>query len=167
MALDYYRLLGIPPDSDQQRIRAAYRSLAKRFHPDTNRGSEAAAELFRQVNSAYRILSDPARRTRYDEELASRHQSQATVTPVKPASSLDPAQKFNRFVNSLLDAIFAPGEIQVAPTPPTPVRPVAVKPNNSPSFKFFYHRALEKEKPQYRRGSDGVFRKVPRKKPPA
>ncbi|MBW6508654.1 MAG: J domain-containing protein [Desulfuromonadales bacterium] len=164
MALDYYRLLGIPPDADQQRIRSAYRSLAKRCHPDTNRGSEAAAELFRQVNNAYRILSDPARRVRYDEELAKRNQRQAAATAVKPASSLDPAQKFSRFVNSLLDAIFAPDAVPVAPTP---VRPVVAKPNKTPSFNFFYHRALEKEKPQYRRGSDGVFRKVPRKKPPA
>lgn len=163
MALDYYRLLGIPPDADSQRIRSAYRSLAKRFHPDTNRGSEAAAELFRQVNNAYRILSDPTRRAHYDDELAKRNQGQSTATQVKPASSLDPAQKFSRFVNSLLEAIFAPGEVPVAPTP---VRPVTAKPNKSPSFNFFYHRALEKEKPQYRRGSDGVFRKVPRKKSP-
>lgn len=163
MALDYYRLLGIPPDADQQRIRSAYRSLAKRFHPDTNRGSEAAAELFRQVNNAYRILSDPARRVRYDEELAKRQQSRPTPA-AKPTANLDPAQKFSRFVNSLLEAIFAPDE---APATPAPVRPIVAKPNKTPSFNFFYHRALEKEKPQYRRGSDGVFRKVQRKKPPA
>jgi molecular chaperone DnaJ len=164
MALDYYRLLGIPPDADQHRIRAAYRSLAKRFHPDTNHGSEAAAELFRQVNDAYRILSDPARRARYDEELARRNQSLPKAVPVKPASNLDPAQKFSRFVNSLLEAIFAPEQV---PAAAVPARPVSAKPNKSPSFNFFYHRALEKEKPQYRRGSDGVFRKVPRKNPPA
>jgi len=164
MALDYYRLLGIPPDADQQRIRSAYRSLAKRFHPDTNRGSEAAAELFRQVNNAYRILSDPERRARYDKELTQPGQNKSTTAAVKPASNLDPAQKFSRFVNSLLEAIFAP---EGAPTAPPPVRPVVAKPNKTPSFNFFYHRALEKEKPQYLRGNDGVFRKVPRKKPPA
>ena len=163
MALDYYRLLGIPPNADQHRIRCAYRSLAKRFHPDTNHGSEAAAELFRQVNNAYRILSDPARRECYDEEQARRNPRKVAADPVKPASNLDPAQKFNRFVNSLLDAIFAPEE---APAPPKPARPVAVKPTKTPSFNFFYHRALEKEKPVYRCGSDGVFRKVPRKKSP-
>ena len=162
MALDYYRLLGIPPDADPQRIRSAYRSLAKRFHPDTNHGSEAAAELFRQVNNAYRILSDPARRARYDEELAKRNPRKIAADPAKASPALDPAQKFNRFVNSLLDAIFAPDE---APAPPKPTRPVAAKPNKTPSFNFFYHRALEKEKPLYRCGSDGVFRKVQRKKP--
>lgn len=164
MALDYYRLLGIPADADQQRIRSAYRSLAKRCHPDTNRGSETAAELFRQVSNAYRILSDPARRARYDEELAKQQQRKTTSAPAKSTAHLDPAQKFSRFVNSLLEAIFAPEE---APVAPTPVRPVVTKPNKTPSFNFFYHRALEKEKPQYRRGSDGVFRKVPRNKPPA
>jgi len=162
MALDYYRLLGIPPDADLQRIRTAYRSLAKRFHPDTNRGSEAAAELFRQVNNAYRILADPARRARYDEELARRTQSKSANAPVKPVSNLDPTQKFSRFINSLLEAIFAPEEV---PAAPTPVRPVVARSDKTPSFNFFYHRALEKEKPQYRRGNDGVYRKVPRKKP--
>ena len=162
MALNYYRLLGVPPDADQQRIRSAYRSLAKRFHPDTNRGSEAAAELFRQVNNAYRILSDPARRARYDEELAERNRSNSSAPSTGPVATFDPAQKFNRFVNSLLEAIFAP-----EPAPPVPpARPVAAKPTKTPSFNFFYHRALEKEKPQYKRGRDGVFRKQPRKKPP-
>ncbi len=163
MALDYYRLLGIPTDADLPRIRTAYRSLAKRFHPDTNHGSEAAAELFRQVNNAYRILADPARRARYDEELARRLQTKVTSASDKPTANLDPAQKFSRFLNSLLEAIFAPDEVPVAPTP---VRPVVTRPNKAPSFNFFYHRALEKEKPQYRRGSDGVFRKEPRKKSP-
>jgi molecular chaperone DnaJ len=163
MALDYYRLLGIPPDADQPRIRGAYRSLAKRFHPDTNRGSETAAELFRQVNSAYRILSDPVRRARYDEELAIRHQGKPTPASTEPTTHLDPAQKFSRFVTSLLEAIFAPEEV---PAAPARVRQVVAKPNKTPSFNFFYHRALEKENPQYRRGSDGVFRKVQRKKSP-
>ncbi|HMB17151.1 MAG TPA: J domain-containing protein [Pelovirga sp.] len=140
MALNYYRLLGIPPDADQGRIRASYRSLAKRFHPDTNRGSESAAELFRQVNNAYRILSDPARRARYDEEQARRTRSKPARAPVKPVSNLDPTQKFSRFINSLLEAIFAPEEV---PAAPSPVRPVTTKPNKTPSFNFFYHRALE------------------------
>ncbi len=162
MALDYYRLLDIPPDADQRRVRAAYRRLAKRFHPDANRGSEAAAELFRQVNNAYRILSDPARRARYDEERAVRNQNTLPPASAKPPTYLDPGQKFSRFVNSLLEAIFAPDEVPVAPAPS---RPVVAKPTKTPSFNFFYNRALEKEKPQYRRGSDGVFRKVQRKKP--
>lgn len=164
MALDYYRLLGLSPDADPQRIRTAYRSLAKRFHPDTNRGSDAAAELFCQVNNAYQTLSDPVRRARYDNELAKRHQDKTATATGKPATNFDPAQKFSRFVHSLLEAIFAPEQVPVAPAS---TRSAAAKPNKSPSFNFFYHRALEKEKPQYRRGSDGVFRKVPRKKPPA
>ena len=71
MALNYYRLLGIPPDSGQKKIKSAYRSLSKRFHPDRNKGSETAAELFRQVNHAYQILSDPKRRKLYDEKAGS------------------------------------------------------------------------------------------------
>ena len=111
MALNYYRLLGVPPDSGQKKIKSAYRSLAKRFHPDRNKGSETAAELFRQVNHAYLILSDPKRRKLYDEKLAQQEKQQprkASTQNIKVAA--DPQKKFNHFVKSLLDAMFGPAE---------------------------------------------------------
>lgn len=167
MALDYYRLLGIPPDADQHRIRAVYRSLAKRFHPDTNHGSEAAAELFRQVNAAYRTLSDPQRRVRYDQDLARRNEGKPPAERAAAAASADPGQKFSRFVSSLLDAIFG-HETSAAVSPPAPVaRPVQRPKVKTPAFNFYYHVALEKDLPVYRCGRDGIYRKVPRKKPPA
>ncbi len=160
MALNYYRLLGIPPDSGQQKIKSAYRSLAKRFHPDRNKGSETAAELFRQVNHAYRVLSDPKRRKVYDEKLARRESRQPHKPSVKKSKiSTDPQKKFNHFVKSLLDAIFGPADLPAGhhPTQRTAARPPRPE---RPAFNFHYNLAMEKKSPPYVRGKDGVFRKA-------
>jgi DnaJ-class molecular chaperone len=63
---DPYRVLEIPRDADPALIKQAYRKLAKRLHPDRNPGDERAAQRFREVTEAYDLLSDPARRARYD-----------------------------------------------------------------------------------------------------
>ncbi len=66
---DYYRLLGVPRDASPEEIRRAYRQAALRLHPDKNvRPGET--ELFININEAYEVLSDPARRAQYDQELA-------------------------------------------------------------------------------------------------
>jgi len=62
---DYYEILGLPRTAGQDDIRAAYRRLARRYHPDVNRGPEAA-ETFKEVNEAYQVLNDPSRRQTYD-----------------------------------------------------------------------------------------------------
>ena len=160
MALNYYRLLGIPPDSEPQKIKSAYRSLAKRFHPDRNKGSETAAELFRQVNHAYRILSDPERRRLYDKKLARQEEQQSRKAPVKSTkNSIDPQKRFNNFVKSLLDAMFGPADI---PAIQHPRQQAVVRPpkHEKPAFNFHYNLAMEKKSPPYVRGKDGVFRKA-------
>jgi len=66
--LDYYDLLGLQRDCDQPSLKRAYRSAARRLHPDlpANRGQRDAAREFRQVREAYEVLQDPERRRRYD-----------------------------------------------------------------------------------------------------
>src|SRR5687767_7181000 len=66
---DPYAALGIPAGASHAEAARAHRRLAKRFHPDLNPGP-AAADRMRRVNEAWRILSDPARRSRYDAERA-------------------------------------------------------------------------------------------------
>lgn len=63
---DPYQILGVQKDASQEAIRAAYRKLAKRHHPDLNPGKPEAAERFKAINAAYDLLSDPAKRGRYD-----------------------------------------------------------------------------------------------------
>lgn len=66
MADDPYQVLGLQRTATQAEIRAAYRKLAKRYHPDLNPGKEEAAERFKQINAANDLLSDPDKRARYD-----------------------------------------------------------------------------------------------------
>jgi molecular chaperone DnaJ len=62
---DYYLLLGVPRDASPAAIRAAYRRLAKRYHPDVK--SDSSSQDFRDLQVAYETLADAERRRRYDE----------------------------------------------------------------------------------------------------
>jgi len=62
---DYYELLGVPRDADQDAIRRAYRKLARKYHPDLNSDSDAE-DRFKELGEAYEVLSDPDKRERYD-----------------------------------------------------------------------------------------------------
>ncbi len=64
---NYYVVLGVASNETEQGVRAAFRDLAKRYHPD--RGGPAGAGPFREAAEAYRVLGDPARRRQYDELL--------------------------------------------------------------------------------------------------
>lgn len=64
---DYYQILGLKNSANAQAISAAYRKLARKYHPGHNEGDEEAAEIFQQVSAAYVILSDPEERKKYDE----------------------------------------------------------------------------------------------------
>jgi DnaJ-class molecular chaperone len=63
---DPYETLGVQHGDSQEAIRAAYRKLAKKHHPDLNPGDPQAAERFKTINAAHDLLSDPEKRARYD-----------------------------------------------------------------------------------------------------
>ncbi len=64
---DYYKILGIDKNADENAIKKAYRKLAKKYHPDTNAGNVQAAEKFKQITEAYSVLSDPEKKKMYDQ----------------------------------------------------------------------------------------------------
>jgi curved DNA-binding protein len=64
---DYYATLGVTKASSEKEIKQAYRKLARKFHPDVNPGDKAAEARFKDINEAYEVLGDPAKRGKYDE----------------------------------------------------------------------------------------------------
>jgi len=64
---DYYRTLGVSKDASQEGIRKAFRRLAKKYHPDRNKGSEAAEQRFKEISEAHSVLADKDKRQQYDQ----------------------------------------------------------------------------------------------------
>jgi len=63
---DYYEVLGINRDAEQEEIKKAYRKLTRQHHPDKNPDDPQAAEKFKELTEAYKVLSDPHKRAQYD-----------------------------------------------------------------------------------------------------
>ena len=63
---DYYEVLGVPRSATEKDLKAAYRKLARKFHPDVNPNDKSAEEKFKEVSGAFAVLSDPEKRAKYD-----------------------------------------------------------------------------------------------------
>jgi curved DNA-binding protein len=66
MPSDYYKVLGVSKNASDKEIRSAYRRLARKHHPDVNPGDKTSEALFKEVNAANDVLSDPDKRRKYD-----------------------------------------------------------------------------------------------------
>ncbi len=64
---DYYSALGVAKTATDKEIKQAYRKLARKYHPDVNPGDKASEGRFKEINEAYEVLGDPAKRKKYDD----------------------------------------------------------------------------------------------------
>ncbi len=64
---DYYEVLGVSKNATEAEVKKAYRSLAKKYHPDINPGDKEAEAKFKEVNEAYEVISDADKRAKYDQ----------------------------------------------------------------------------------------------------
>lgn len=84
--LDYYAVLGVARDATPEAIKKAYRQLARKHHPDVNRGDKASEKKFKEVQQAYDILSDPEKRSLYDRYGTAAFEGMAAAGPRTSAS---------------------------------------------------------------------------------
>jgi len=66
-AKDYYKILGVDEKADSGQIKASYRKLAKKYHPDTNAGNKQAEERFKEISEAYDVIGNAEKRQKYDQ----------------------------------------------------------------------------------------------------
>lgn len=105
MAKDYYSILGINRDASQAEIKAAYRKLALKFHPDKNPGDRFFEQMFRDVKDAYEVLADPNKRAQYDAGNRSQKEpTQSRKTRTEP-NEPSPTELVNNIISNLSQMI--------------------------------------------------------------
>ena len=93
---DYYKILEVNNSASQDVINKVYRTLAKKYHPDSNPESKEEAEKkFKEISEAYEILSDEQKRKKYDEELEAYNSSQS------PHVSFEEYERLKTYVTQL------------------------------------------------------------------
>ena len=90
---DYYEILGVSRKASDGEIKKSFRKLAREFHPDVAKDKKKAEERFKEINEAYEVLSDPAKRRKYDE-LGADWKSGAEFRPPPGFGGFSNAQNF-------------------------------------------------------------------------
>ena len=90
---NYYQILGVSQNASPSEIKAAYYKLAKQYHPDVNKGNE---EKFKEINAAYEVLSDAAKRKNYDDMLKYGSSSSSTSSGYSSQGQSKTSSSYNQ-----------------------------------------------------------------------
>ena len=119
----HYRVLGVSPDAKVEDIERAFRTLARRLHPDVNGGDGAAEERMKELNVARATLTDAGARGAYDEELRRAAASAPAIQPRPTPTRPTPAARGAPLVPPRGDVSWA--HTREAPAAPEPAREVS------------------------------------------
>src|SRR5438045_5082999 len=104
---DYYQVLGVKETAAASEIKSAYRKLARKHHPDVNRGSEKAAREFALLSLAYHTLIDPQERAFHDQQLSKQRNGHSILESDNPhaqrARNIAAQARWDRVVNQILE----------------------------------------------------------------
>ncbi len=89
MAHDYYKVLGVKKNAAADKIKSAYRKLAKKYHPDRNKDDKAAEEKFKTISEAYAVLSDPEKKKKYDMYGSDKFHQQYSTEDIFRGTNMD------------------------------------------------------------------------------
>ncbi len=100
---DYYKILELEIGAGEQDIKKAYRHMAMKFHPDKNEGDRFAESRFKEVAEAYEVLSDPRRRTTYNQQRWYGKSIRQTTdfSPVTSHTILEKCRALNKYMDTL------------------------------------------------------------------
>lgn len=100
---NYYEILSVPRNASAKDIKKAYYQLAKKYHPDSNKGDPESAKKFQEVSEAYEILSDESKRRNYDQfgtsSTGAAGFDQANTGYQEYHSNVDPEELFRKIFN--------------------------------------------------------------------
>src|SRR4051794_22151112 len=104
---DYYQVLGVKETATVSEIKSAYRKLARKHHPDVNRGSEKAAREFAMLSLAYHTLIDPQERAFHDQQLSKQRNGHSILDSDNPHAqrvrNIAAQARWDRVVNQILE----------------------------------------------------------------
>lgn len=106
---DYYSILGVSKTASQAEIKKAYRALAKKYHPDKNKGDKAAEDRFKDISEAYEVIGDEEKRKQYDQLGANWRQYQNAGGPGRGYQSYGGGQQGGGFRGFEGDDMFGGG----------------------------------------------------------